>query len=330
MLKKIALFFVVINMFSCLKGDEIEEKYNFNVYTQSPCIFKLQDFDMTEPVEAGICFGIECILETYTGTFGLDFPEDFKVTLIIFDDKEKYNQYYRDKFGSEALADGYFSLGDNECVVWKNTDVKQMLEVLFHETQHLLMAHHYPNCPMWLNEGLSQYFQGLNVIGRNKRIYSTNDCKEWNVHWLKTGFPVNPKEYVNLDYDQWNELRAENVTAAYSIGYSMTYFLMRSSNMRKILKDVVLECKKDYGFEEQIIEKNGEKYLYKKLLSRPTTEVFDEYYPGGYDEFESDWKRWIPRSRDYHPVRVMRQRLNATQKEEKQVYGAAAAKKSPQ
>lgn len=315
---------------SCFaKEIDFDKKYDFNIFEQSNCIFKLQGYELSKPVEAGICFGVECILETYTDTFGLEFPEGFKVTLIIFDDRDKYNQYFKDKFGTDAIADGYFSLGDNECVVWKNTDVKQMLNVLFHETQHLLMSHHYPNCPMWLNEGLSQYFQGLNVIGKKKRIYVTNDCKQWNVHWLKRGFPVEPKKYVNLDYDQWNELRSTDVTAAYSIGYSMTFFLMEGSHNRKVLKNIVLECQKDYETEDEIIERRGKKYLRKKVLSKPSTEVLGEFYPGGYDEFEKDWRRWIPRSRSYHPVRIMRNKVsNASKSAEPVVYGSATSKKT--
>ncbi len=283
-----------------------EQEFNFNVYEQSPCLFKLQNYTLTKPVEAGIRFGVQCILEAYTDTFGLEFPDDFKVTLIIFDDKDMYNKYYKNRFGSDALADGYFSLGDNECVVWKNTDIKQMLNILFHEANHLLMAHHYPHCPMWLNEGLSQYFQGLNVIGKNKRVYPTNDCKEWNMHWLRKGFPIEPRKYVDLDYDKWNELRAKDVTAAYSIGYSMTYFLMENSLNREILKKLMLESKNKPEEREEIIIHNGEKYRYKKIIGRPSTVVINEIYKGGYAEFEKDWRKWIPSMRMYHPVRVMR------------------------
>ncbi len=308
-------------------GEKKEQKYDFDITTQPPCVFKLEGCELTKPVKEGICFGVEAILKTFTETFELDFPEDFKVNLVIFEDKDKFNQYFKDTFGSDALADGYFALGDNECVVWKNPDTKETLRVLFHETQHLLMAHHYRNCPMWLNEGLSQYFQGLNVIGRDKRIYVTDNCKEWNVHWLKNGFPIEPKEYVNLDYDEWNELRAEDATAAYSIGYSMTFYLMRSSALRNILKKLVLECEKDYETETEIIERNGKKYRRKKVLDRPSTEVLNEYYPGGYDKFEADWKRWIPRSRDYHPVRIMRKHLSRRQAE-KQDRSYSSSKKN--
>jgi hypothetical protein len=329
MQKKIAFLMMMILPVMALSDDR-DQKYGLEVYERDLCVFKLQDYELTRPVEAGILFGVECLLETYTLTFGLDFPDDFKVTLVIFDDREKFNEYFRDRFQSEALSDGYFSLGDNECVVWKNTDIKQMLNVLFHETQHLLMAHHYPDCPLWLNEGLSQYFQGLNVVGSNKRIYITNDCKEWNVHWLRKGFPVEPKEYVNLDYDQWFELREKDATAAYSIGYAMTYYLMRSSQTREILKNIVLECRKDYDYEEDIVEKNGNKYLRRKRLSRPSTEVLDEYYPGGYDKFEADWKRWLPRMRDYHPVRILRDKLSReTTPNQSKVYGSSKDKKAP-
>ena len=290
-----------------------EDKYNFKTYEQSPCIFKLQDYDMTKPLEAGICFGVEVIIETFTDTFGLEFDEDFRVTLVIFNDRDKYNMYFRDRFGSDALADGYFSLSDNECVVWKNKDVKDMLNVLFHETQHLLMAHHYPHCPMWLNEGLSQYFQGLNVIGRNKRIYVTDNCKEWNMKWLREGFSIEPKEYIDLGFLEWNELRERDVLPAYLIGYSMTLFLMENSHNREVLNGILSEAKKDFDTEEVIIKKGGKEYVYNKPKVRPSSQVIDEHYPGGYSEFERNWKRWIPRSRSYQPVRIMREKISSVE-----------------
>ena len=129
------------------------------------CIFNLHGYELPPHIERAIVFGVSRILDTYKDTFGFSYPDDFKVTVTIFVDKNEFLKYQEEQIGSIISEWGYASYKDNEAVVLneKNTkkteDAKEMVASVFHETNHLILGYNIPCCPSWVNEGLSEYFE---------------------------------------------------------------------------------------------------------------------------------------------------------------------------
>jgi len=59
------------------------------------CKFNLYDYELTTHVERAIVFGVSRIVDTYKETFGFDYPDNFKVKVTIFGDKDEFLKYQK-------------------------------------------------------------------------------------------------------------------------------------------------------------------------------------------------------------------------------------------
>jgi hypothetical protein len=164
-----------------------------------------------------------------------------------------------------------------------------MVELVFHEVNHLILRYHVPRVPKWVNEGLSEYFEGLNVFGENRRVYLQEHHHQWIKRWARKSFPVELGEYLNLTRREWLKLndKVKHCNAAYTIGYSLVYFMMSRGSTEKILKELLWDFKRQG----------------RKANSIAT---INKHYPGGLEKFERQWRKWIPKARRYRPLISLR------------------------
>ncbi len=257
-------------------------------YESGICRFNLHGYKMRPHIERAIVFGVSRIIDTYRDTFGFSFPEDFKVNVTLIAGRKEFLSYFKKQTGSnDTKLTGYYSFQQNEAVVWVQNDKHKTIGTLFHETSHLLLAHHIPWCPKWVNEGLAEYFEGLKVIGEKKRVFLQEQRSKWCQYWLKKGFPIKLDEYLRLNHDEWWKLYEKDANAAYTIGYSLIYFLMSSGRTEYVLKEIL------WDFKIRGPKANS-------------IEVINANYPGGYAKLEKRWLKWIPKARPYRPLRALR------------------------
>jgi hypothetical protein len=306
-IKKLIVLFVSFTLCTVSAGDVVS-------FDSGVCKFSLHDYELAPQVQRAIVFGVSRIVDTYGETFGFSYPKDFKVKITIFSKKEEFLQYQKGQIGTIISESGYFTLAYRETVVLneKNTtktkDEKEMVGVVFHEANHLILTYHIPWCPTWVNEGLSEYFEGFNVFGENKRVYLQENRQHWCKHWAEKGFPINLKDYLSLNHDQWMAFMKKDPNAAYTIGYSLVYFMMSRISTENVLKELLWEFKRE-GKDTNSIE------------------VIDRYYPGGFEKFERSWKEWIPKARPYRPLRALRTQAQTT--DSKPPVNVADEKNSP-
>lgn len=275
-----------------------------NSYESGICIFSLYDCEITPPVERAIVFGVSRIFDTYKESFGFYYPDNYKVKVTIFANKDNFIEYQK-KQGKKSLAGiAYYSVRFREAVIYWNTyskktkDAKSMVSTTYHEVSHMLLMTVMPDVPLWINEGLAEYFAGLNVFGENRRVYLDEWHQRWLKSWVEKGFPVNLREYLGLDFGQWHKLndKIKGCDAAYTMGYSLVYFMMSRGATEKVLKELLWEFKKQ-----------GEK--------ADSIKIINEHYPGGFEKFERNWLDWIPRARPYRPLRALRDEAEKTKED---------------
>lgn len=242
---------------------------------------------MTKPVKSAIVFGITKIYQTYTDTFEFEYPEGFRVRVTIFNDKELFLAYQEEHLGKVISQGGYYTPTSNETVVYKGENTKEMLAVLFHEANHMILRNQIPSVPSWINEGLSVYFEGLNVIGRKKRIELDNKRHLWIKHWLKNDFPISLSTYLSLDNDDWIKFRDKDPNASYTIGYSLVYFLMSSPKTETILKHLLWEFKLNRQNADSI-------------------RTINRNFPDGLANLERLWRMWIPKAKTSRALKALR------------------------
>lgn len=270
-------------------------------YESGVCTFKLHGCELTKPVERAIVFGVSRIFDTYRESFGFSYPDNFRIQITIFIDKDEFVEYQK-KQGKTSIADlAYYSVRFREGVVYwrtyskKTKDARDMVSAVFHEVNHMLLMTKVRGIPLWINEGLSEYFDGLNVFGENRRVYLHEHHHRWVKRWTRNGFPVKLEEYLNLKHKQWHKLnrKVKNCNAAYTMGYSLVYFMMSRGNTEKVLKELLWDFKRQGKKANSIA-------------------IINKHYPGGLESFERQWRKWIPKARRYRPLRSLRTHAERT------------------
>jgi hypothetical protein len=294
--KKTIMFFLLFA--GTISAQPSAQTNEFVTYEVDDCRFKLYDYKIPKPVEKAIVFGVSLIMDTYRQTFGFEFPDDFKVKVTIICGKDKFLAYQKEQIGQIISESGYYSGKDRETVVLLNkypeeaknaTAIQQMVAVVFHESNHMILRYQIPSAPNWVNEGLSEYFEGFRVFGENKLVYLQPQRQNWCKYWVKKGFPVELAKLLNMSHTEFHDLDSRDGSPGYTMGYSLVYFMMSSIKTENILKEILWDMKR-----------NGDK---GKMDS---VKIINENYPGGFERFEKQWKMWIPTAREYRPLRAIR------------------------
>jgi hypothetical protein len=238
-----------------------------------------QDCAANKQVHEKMLKGINFLYNFYQTKFEYDFSPELVVKIRVFENFDAYKKYIRKVSPSTTGSNvGLYIHRLREAIVWKNKEESMFLSTVFHEANHLLLRSSIDNCPKWINEGLSEYFEFLDVSGDEVRIRPQLVKDDKLKKWLSAEKMPNMYAYLtkyNEDWDKENNISDEPRVLA----WSMVYFLMSDRNGQEFLKDCL-------------------EYFSKKHIDRyATVRALDAYYPGKHSQFEKNWHSWIPEER---------------------------------
>ena len=160
--------------------------------------------------------------------------------LILLRTRQQYMQYMQRRDVNAKNSGGmFFVLGDESGLVTWTADRprSKTFEVLQHEGFHQF-AHNYlgRRLPIWINEGLAEYFQDAVVVGRKMEI-GLADARRIQIvkNALRDGDAVRFSELINIDHDQWRRtLRTapKRATLLYAQSWSVVYFLIHGDDQK--------------------------------------------------------------------------------------------------
>ena len=165
---------------------------------------------------------------------------------------------------------GYYSPSERRLVIckdekYKNSSLKTMQHELSHAMLHFYSGSLFFHIPPWLNEGLAKYLEGM--------IYGSKNYKHKKDQYLiarvKTLIELRDfdfADFVNLDQEKFYNKSLSQEGYGYAVGYCMVLFLLNKDEQAAFS-------------------------LFRSLIEelKPTTEIFDEYYIGGFSKFEKDF-----------------------------------------
>ncbi len=87
-----------------------------------------------------------------------------RVQVRVFDRYEEFRDFQRvdrARVPTHQLSpSGYYSTRHKVLVLWRS---RRFLQIFLHESQHALLRSAFPNPPKWINEGLSECFEGISL-----------------------------------------------------------------------------------------------------------------------------------------------------------------------
>ncbi len=202
------------------------------------------------------------------------------LNLKLFGEHKEFQTYLHAKAPALKVATGLYSARENEAAVLMQTHEAHSLQVIRHESAHVIMANLYGLTPLWLNEGFAEYFEGLKITGFETTVYP-------NANWLRllnekrTSGSLSISTYLALTPQQW---QGENITQHYAEAWSLVYFLLSNTQGKSLLA----------GYFKALSQ-------YRCLIPDSHT-YFTQNYPGGLEQLNQDWQQWISQT-DISPHR---------------------------
>jgi hypothetical protein len=201
-------------------------------------IINTVDYKLNAEDTVGVARMIKFEAEIYNGIFDEPIPDSLPVIINLFKSRNSFKRGLG--INSDLVSpDGYYNSQSRQCYVYKSSDY---LNVIFHEVSHRFMHYHnYMNVPRWINEGLSEFFEGL-YLKEKKYIYVDQQSGRLKRvrEYLKSK-QLNLQQFLNRQTDViWN--KKEEVTFHYDVAYSIVYYIVKNRPHR--IKEILTALKK--------------------------------------------------------------------------------------
>ncbi len=220
--------------------------------------------------------GINFILGYYKQVF--NYNEDVPVRIRIFGKKGHFMSY-QEELSPVVSEVGFYSPMYNEAVVNGDRDKNEVIATIYHEANHSILTQKAPELPLWINEGLAEYFEriipedeSVTVGHQDSRYYKLRqDLKSRKLPGLSS--------YLGSWDSAWKR-GGQAQDAARSVAWSLVHYLMSTQEGQ----DTVIRL---------LREKN-------ETPSVSSSEIIDKYYPGGLAALERNWLTYIKQSPTLH------------------------------
>lgn len=195
------------------------------------------------------------------------------LNIRIFETHDAYLSYATELSPRLATTGGFYSLERNEAATWQHADHADTLAIVRHEAMHVIASGLLGGVPIWLNEGLAEYFEALEMNGTQARVPMQVDWLALARKAIASGYPGDLRAYFDLAANDWYALAYQPVH--YALGWSLVFFLLDSDAGQNALISYLGELADHY--------------------CAPVDQIswFEHSYPGGITALMTDYQRWL-------------------------------------
>ena len=178
------------------------------------------------------------IFEDFYKDLGLKKKSDNRLKLRLFATHEEFEAFYKrggGSLGSTPLA--YWSPSLNSIVMYSDERDVALKAVVFHETSHQFLSHYTSDAPKWLNEGLSEYFEGWKIEDAKSARESLHLYDLAMVQGaLKAGHFLTPQKLISMSRSDFNNFAKQNPKLPgylhYATSWSLVYYGIKTRDER--------------------------------------------------------------------------------------------------
>lgn len=219
--------------------------------------------------------GIHGVVRVYRKVFGLDLRKTVVVDAHVFDDQTALRTWVQANTGKPAPNLLGVYLIEKRLVGVANIDgnPEETLKTLIHEANHVILAQLSPTSPLWLHEGLSQYFEGIDTTGEGIVVHPDLNNDKMVRYLMANGKLIQLHDYLAIPARRWQEIaHGQGNPMPYVIAWSLTSFMMSKPFKRQLLGGMMQDL--------------------EKVHIPPDLDAFVRRYPGGPAVLEYDWYKW--------------------------------------
>jgi tetratricopeptide (TPR) repeat protein len=151
------------------------------------------------------------------------------IRVVLFQDEAAYHEYQPKAFA----AAHYLSMDERDLIVIGRFDAEHAA-VVIHEYVHLLVRHLNDDVPLWLNEGLAEYYSSLKPKGNQAII---GDLHLSRLAALRRDVWVNVERIVKADESSPYYNEKDKASAFYNESWALVHMLAESPSYREKFRD---------------------------------------------------------------------------------------------
>ena len=186
---------------------------------------------------------------------GLD--EQGRYPVLVFSTENEYQDFGREFLGGRTEhTGGMFIPSQGALLILDRGNPNSTSEVLFHEAFHQFMHRHIKNPPMWLNEGLAEYYGTARV--QQGRLVFMPDADSWKLvrKAIEKKLTISLAQLVQADHNQFYDATAVNISGFedvrrshlyYKQSYTLIHCLLADQTAKPRLRDYMRALAKDDG-----------------------------------------------------------------------------------
>ena len=157
------------------------------------------------------------------------------INLRFFGDRDVFLELWGKPGEGNRSPLGFYRIRDNEAVILTLPGrPRTTLSTAFHEMSHLITAWHLGPSAPWLNEGIAEYFENMDVRWQESR-FSRNDA---HLRLLRHQGPLPLEELTRIGSRDWT---ADDAQRRYASAWALVAFLQETTRGRELLREVLLQ-----------------------------------------------------------------------------------------
>jgi len=195
------------------------------------------------------------------------------LNVVIFPDWNSYLEYATAVVGVEMVnSGGFYTNATNEAVTYNYGDDEQTLAVTRHEAAHVILNGMLAAGPLWLHEGLAEYFELLSMRQQYSQVSPNLEWLELARSSIARGYPTTLADFLEVPPEEW---RGEVQAVHYALGWSLVYFMLDNNDGKRALTALMQKLADDY------------------CTPTNSTVQLNLSYPGGIPALQEDFYAWL-------------------------------------
>lgn len=224
---------------------------------------ELLDLNRSLPREARTA--AEATARRFVTFLNLSLDGPLVIPLRYFPDPAAYRDHL-DRNGIDVDWAGYYDPRKREIVVG---NARNYLAVLVHEINHFVFDTVFDEAPVWLREGLAEYFETASASVDGLVVADQLRHRQQIAEWLMGSRQPDLRQLLSLNQSMWRDHEVAGSQRVRALSWSVVDFLMAASGGREALQ----------GFMDALKDQRGLHSL----------QAFNRTFPGGAASFERQW-----------------------------------------
>lgn len=256
--------------------EDLSQKYDYSL--PFSLLIDGIGYSVPSPLRDRLSTSVVKIFSIYRQALDVDYPDSGEFRIMIYGSEADFRAYQQQVAPVLENAAGFYNSASNQITTWSIPNERALINLIVHECSHAISASNAHAIPSWLNEGLAEYFENLQVHGLSADI-------PLDQHWLKTlrarGISEQPghlEATIRAPYKQWYAANGPD-NLSYATSWSLVWYLMDSAEGRKLLNRLLTTAHPDANFSKQLI---------------------DQQWAGGFNALEQSWRQWLKNAQGKH------------------------------